>query len=77
MRILSAEDMRQALDNELVGADYAQFAVAFVSTKGLSMISAALEKILLEGNGLEFIIGLDGQHTEPDAVEELFNVSFA
>lgn len=52
-----------------------RIAVAFVSQRGVSMISAPVATALQAGAIVEFVVGLDGRATEPAAVRDLFQLA--
>jgi HKD family nuclease len=56
-------------------AEEAKIAVAFVSRQGLSLIKPALDAAVLTGARVEFLVGLDMQGTEPDALREMLVLS--
>lgn len=52
-----------------------RMAVAFMSRRGLSMIEAPLMSAVDSGTPVELLVGLDMRSTEPEALQELFQVS--
>jgi len=49
--------------------------VAFVSHRGLALIEPSLESAVRRGSRLEFVIGLDGRATRPEALSALFEMA--
>lgn len=52
-----------------------RIAVAYVSARGLAMIEPAVHHSLEKGGFVEFLVGLDGQVTEPKALRMLYQMS--
>lgn len=54
-----------------------RMAVAFVSRSGLRLLDASVQAALQSGAYLEFLVGLDMQTTEPEALREIYNLTLA
>lgn len=65
--------MSAVLPALIEGSRDVRLAVAFVSRKGLAHIDAALDAALSAGGTIEFLVGLDMQSTEPEAVQSLLD----
>lgn len=52
-----------------------RIAVAFASRRGVTMIEPSIEAVLRSEGSLEFLVGLDMQTTEPDALQLLYDLS--
>jgi HKD family nuclease len=52
-----------------------KIAVAFVSRQGLATIEPAIQTVLKAGGYAEFLVGLDMQTTEPEALRRLYELS--
>ncbi len=59
------------------GSAEVKIAVAFVSRRGLETIESAIQTVLGVGGYAEFLVGLDMQTTEPDALQDLYDLSRA
>jgi len=57
------------------GASATRIAVAFISQKGLDLLSPAFHQCLKQGGMVEFLTGLDMQITEPRALQSIFKLS--
>jgi len=66
------QKMSSVLPQLIEASSDVRLAVAFVSRKGLSYIDPALDAALAAGGTAEFLVGLDMQSTEPEAVRSLF-----
>ncbi len=69
------ETAAEVLASAMQRASDTRIAVAFVSRDGLSLIERAIQDALLGGGVLEFLVGLDFQGTEPEALAFLFRKS--
>lgn len=67
--------MVSVLSEALSVSDDIRIAVAFVSIKGLSLIEEPLRLAINSANSIEFLVGLDMNWTEPDALKMLYNLS--
>lgn len=65
------EDLKELLTS---GGDVS-IAVAYVSESGLELIEPDLEVMLSKGQGIRFILHLDGQVTSPAAADKLLDLS--
>ncbi|MCX7598390.1 MAG: phospholipase D-like domain-containing protein [Armatimonadetes bacterium] len=65
----------EALRTAIRHASDVRIAVAFVSKEGVSILLDALRRAADRGACLEFIIGLDGQATEPEALSALWGLT--
>src|SRR6266487_5566359 len=52
-----------------------KIAVAFVSQRGLATIEPAIQTVLDAGGYAEFLVGLDLQTTQPEALRRLYELS--
>lgn len=68
-------DMVSVLSEALTSSNDIRIAVAFVSKKGLMLIDDSLRFAINSANSIEFLVGLDMNWTEPDALQILFNLS--
>lgn len=68
-------DMVSVLSEALTFSDDIRIAVAFVSIKGLALIEDSLKLAINSANSIEFLVGLDMNWTEPDALKLLYNLS--
>jgi HKD family nuclease len=69
--------MVSVLSEALLNSDDIRIAVAFVSIKGLALIEDSLKLAINSANSLEFLVGLDMNWTEPDALKMLYNLSIS
>ncbi|RME49830.1 MAG: hypothetical protein D6796_04260 [Caldilineae bacterium] len=67
--------MADEVSRAIVSCPDARIAVAFLSQSGLDIIRPAIEENINRGGQIEFLIGLDGRITEPEAVQTLYNLS--
>jgi len=65
----------QVLSSAVARAYDVRIAVAFVSKEGLDFLWNALRSAAERGATIEFIVGLDGRATEPQAVSALFDLA--
>lgn len=63
------------LSAELSQVHDAKLAVAFVSKSGLDLLHTSLDSALAKGATIEFLVGLDLEITNPDAIEHLLVLS--
>jgi len=68
-------DMVSVLSEAITSSDDIRIAVAFVSIKGLRLIENSLKLAINSANSIEFLVGLDMNWTEPDALLMLYNLS--
>jgi HKD family nuclease len=68
-------NMASVLSAAIEHSNDVRIAVAFVSQTGLGMIWDSMATILQAGAYIEFLVGLDLQTTEPDALQSLFELS--
>jgi HKD family nuclease len=68
-------NMASVLKSAVGRASDVRIAVAFVSRAGLATIEDSLQEAVVRGASLEFLVGLDMQTTEPEAVSTLFELS--
>ena len=68
-------DMVSVLSEALTSSGDIRIAVAFVSKKGLMLIEDSLRLAINSANSIEFLVGLDMNWTEPDALQILYNLS--
>src|SRR5438045_2896649 len=69
-----SRDMASVLSATIEHSNDVRIAVAFVSQRGLGMIWRPMETVLQMGAYLEFLVGLDMRTTEPDALQDLYNL---
>lgn len=67
--------MGSVLSEALSFSDDIRIAVAFISIKGLALIEESLKLAINSANSIEFLVGLDMNWTEPDALKMLYNLS--
>jgi HKD family nuclease len=67
--------MVSVLSEALSFSDDIRIAVAFVSVKGLALIEESLKLAINSAYSIEFLVGLDMNWTEPDALKVLYNLS--
>ena len=67
--------MVSVLSEALSFSDDIRIAVAFVSIKGLALIEDSLKLAIKTANSIEFLVGLDMNWTEPDALKMLYKLS--
>jgi HKD family nuclease len=70
-----SRDMATALPPVLEHSQDIRIAVAFVSQRGLALIDSALTAAIQAGATAEFLVGLDMQSTEPQALKALLDRS--
>ena len=70
----SSTGLRFVLESGIAAADDVRLASAFVSRGGLRMIDAPLSTLASRGGSAEFLVGLDAQGTEPEAVWYLYDL---
>lgn len=68
-----SRDMASALPPVLQDSQDIRIAVAFVSQRGLTLIDSALAAAIQAGATAEFLVGLDMQSTEPQALKALLD----
>ena len=68
-------NMASVLSEAITFAHDIKIAVAFVSLKGLTLIEDSLKLAINSANSIEFLVGLDMNWTEPEALRMLFNLS--
>ncbi len=68
-------DMASVLSEAFSFSIDIRIAVAFVSIKGLGLIKDSLKLATNSANSIEFLLGLDMNWTEPDALKMLYNLS--
>lgn len=71
-----AIDMVSILSEAFTISDDIRIAIAFVSIKGLKLIEDSLKLAINSANSIEFLVGLDMNWTEPDALKMLYNLSY-
>src|SRR5437016_2470949 len=71
----ATQSLASILPSAIERASEVKIAVAFVSRRGLSTLEPALQMVLDAGGYTEFLIGLDLQNTEPEALKSLYELS--
>src|SRR5215210_5489958 len=69
-----SRDMVSILSSEIGHSKDVRIAVAFVSQRGLGLLWGSMEVALQAGAYLEFLVGLDMRTTEPDALQNLYQL---
>lgn len=67
--------MATELSSAIASYQDVRIAVAFMSKGGLDIVQPSIEKNVEEGGQIEFLLGLDMNVTEPDAIQALYNLS--
>jgi HKD family nuclease len=67
--------MASVLSEALASSDDIRIAVAFVSIKGLALIEDSFKLAIKSAEAIEFLVGLDMNWTQPDALRRLYNLS--
>ncbi len=70
-----SRDMVSVLLPTIAESSDIRMAVAFASRRGLALIEPSIKATLLAGGYLEFLVGLDMQTTEPNALQFLYDLS--
>lgn len=71
----ATRSIESVLSPAIKRANEVKIAVAFVSRRGLATIEPAIQTVLDGGGYAEFLIGLDMQTTEPEALRRLYELS--
>src|SRR5438046_1499687 len=69
-----SRDMVSVLSPAIESSKDVRVAVAFVSQRGLAMLWSSMEAALKAEAYLEFLVGLDMRTTEPDALQNLYEL---
>src|SRR4030042_3894760 len=70
-----SNDLASILSKSIEQANDVRIAVAFVSQRGLEMISSSINHTMDKGANIEFLVGLDMRTTEPEALQSLYILS--
>jgi len=79
LKIDIVDNYSKILINELsqgiINSNDVRIAVAFVSKRGIKLIYDSIDYALNKGASFEFLVGLDMQTTEPEALYFIYNLS--